>query len=304
MLDLVIIGAGPAGLAAAIYAARAQLNTVVLERTPMPGGQIATAGTVDNYPGLPGLDGFSLAQKLREHADALGAVFQEGTVSRIEDCGAHKKIILDEGEPLAARAVIAATGAQPKKLGIPGEDEYRGMGVSYCATCDGAFFRGKSVCVIGGGDTAVEDAFTLSRFAKHVTLIHRRDSLRAAKSRSAALLALPNVTVKWNTTAQSITGGMMGVTGIELRDVVTGQTETLPIDGVFLAVGMTPETGYLTQLGVLDAAGYVRAGEDCRTDVPGVFAAGDLRTKPLRQVVTAVADGASAVYAAESYLSE
>ncbi len=301
MLDLVIIGAGPAGLAAAIYAVRAQLNAIILEKGAV-GGQITTTGTVDNYPGLPGLQGLALAECLRKHAEQLGAVLHEGEVIRIEDCGAHKQILLANGECLTARSVIAATGAAPRPLGVPGEEELRGRGVSYCAMCDGAFFRGKRVCVIGGGDTAAEEAYLLSRQAREVLLIHRRDSLRAQKAQAVRLLNLGNVSMRWNTVVTEILGDRAGVSGVRLRETISGREELLPLDGVFVAVGMQPETHYLKPLGVVGSDGCVQAGEDCRTARPGLFAAGDLRCKLVRQVVTAAADGAAAVRAVQTYL--
>lgn len=300
MLDLLILGAGPAGLTAAIYAARSQLDTLVLEKETA-GGQIVSTGQVDNYPGLPGVQGLVLAERLRKHAEQLGTSFRAAEAVRLEDCGTYKKTVLADGECLSARSVIAATGAAPRLLGVPGEERLRGSGVSYCAMCDGAFYRGKRVCVIGGGDTAVEDALQLARQAAEVVLIHRRDRLRAQKAHAAQLLRLENVSVRWNTVVTEICGDG-AVSGVRLRALPDGNEELLPVEGVFIAVGMQPETACLEPLGVVGEDGCVQAGEDCRTAVPGLFAAGDVRRKPVRQVVTAAADGASAVRAAQAYL--
>ncbi len=301
MLDLVIIGAGPAGLTAAIYAARAQMNAVIIENH-IAGGQIATTGAVDNYPGMPGVQGLVMAEQFRTHAEQMGAHFQRGQVTGIENSGTGKKILLADGEPLTTQAVIAATGAAPRPLGVPGEEALRGNGVSYCAMCDGAFFYGKRVCVVGGGDTAVEDAFSLSRQASEVILIHRRDSLRAQKAHAARVLGIPNVSARWNAVVTEILSEGGRVSGVRVQDVKNHKEEILPVDGVFIAVGMAPETGFLRPLGIVDEYGYVQAGEDCRTAVPGLFAAGDLRRKAVRQIVTAAADGASAIRSVQAYL--
>lgn len=299
--DVVILGAGPAGLAASIYAKRAGLNGVTLEQNPAFGGQIINTYEVDNYPGLKGINGFDLGMKFREHADALGCAFLEERVLRIEKAEAGFKITTDAKE-LLSRTVIAATGAEHALLKIPGEEELSGMGVSYCATCDGAFFKGRDVVVIGGGDVAVEDAVFLARGCRKVYLMHRRDTLRAAASLSDKLMALPNVEILWDTVPVEIKGEDQ-VEGVLYQNVKTGQENTLAVSGVFIAVGIVPLSGLLQGLVALDEKGYVLAGEDCVTDVPGFFAAGDLRKKNLRQVVTAVADGANAVTGVERYLN-
>lgn len=302
MKDIMIIGSGPAGLSAAIYAKRAGLDAVVLEKAPMSGGQVLTTYEVDNYPGLPGIGGFELGMKFREHADRMQVEFIEEEVEQIEDAGDYKKVITTQGEH-EARTVLLATGAVHAKLGIPGEDELAGMGVSYCATCDGAFFRKKITAVIGGGDVAVEDAIFLSRMCEKVYLIHRRDELRAAKSLQKELFELPNVEVLWNSLPEAILGSEQ-VEGLRITERVTGKTQELNVSGVFVAVGILPNTDYCSGLVEMDEKGYVLAGEDCCTSRKGIYAAGDIRKKPLRQILTAAADGANAITSIQGYLAE
>lgn len=297
--DLIIIGSGPAGLAAAVYAQRARLNTLILEKAMVSGGQVLTTYEVDNYPGLPGIGGYDLGLKLREHADRLGAPFKEDEVISIED-GPVKRVICANGI-YEARAVILATGAVHRKLGIPGEEELGGAGVSYCATCDGAFFRNKVTAVIGGGDVAVEDAIFLARMCSKVYLIHRREELRAAKSLQESLFAQKNVEILWNTVADAIEGEG-SVERLKITNVKTGEKSELALQGVFIAVGISPESSAFDGLVDMDH-GYIKAGEDGVTSAPGIFAAGDVRTKPLRQIITAAADGANAVTSAERYLT-
>lgn len=302
MKDIMIIGSGPAGLSAAIYAKRAGLDAAVLEKAPMSGGQVLTTYEVDNYPGLPGIGGFELGMKFREHADRMQVEFIEEEVEQIEDEGDYKKVITTQGEH-EARTVLLATGAVHAKLGIPGEDELAGMGVSYCATCDGAFFRKKITAVIGGGDVAVEDAIFLSRMCEKVYLIHRRDELRAAKSLQKELFELPNVEVLWNSLPEAILGSEQ-VEGLRITERVTGKTQELNVSGVFVAVGILPNTDYCSGLVEMDEKGYVLAGEDCCTSRKGIYAAGDIRKKPLRQILTAAADGANAITSIQGYLAE
>lgn len=299
MYDLVIIGAGAAGLTAAIYAARAGLNFVVLEQDGWGGGQIVSAHRVQNYPGLSDINGSDLGESLREHAVSLGAEIEFGTVREIKDNGEYKEIILDTADVLKAKSVIAATGANPRQLGVAGEKEFLGKGVSYCAVCDGAFFTGKDVFVIGGGDTAVEDAIYLSSICKSVTLVHRRDTFRAPQTRMDILNELSNVAVRCNEELHTITGAER-VDGAELTN--GKENEHFKTDGVFIAVGTVPATDYLKNLPISFEDDYVVANEDCKTDVSGLFVAGDIRKKPLRQVVTAVADGANAATSAIAYL--
>ncbi len=297
--DLLIIGSGPAGLAAAIYAQRARLHAAVIEKLPASGGQVLNTVDVDNYPGLPGVGGYELGMKFKEHADHLGAVFLDDTIKEIRD-QKDRKILLGEKDRYVAKAFIIATGAMHRELGVPGEGELKGRGVSYCATCDGAFFRNKTVAVIGGGDVALEDGIFLSRMCKKVYLIHRRDRLRGAKSLQETFLSRDNAQVLWDTVVEEIQGAGR-VENIKLKNVKTGQASDLPVQGVFIAVGIVPQSDAFTGLVEMEG-GYIRAGEDCVTSVPGIFAAGDVRTTHLRQVLTAAADGANAVASAERYL--
>lgn len=340
LYDLVIVGAGPAGLSAAVYAKRAGFQTLVLEKSPICGGQILNTYEVDNYLGLPGMNGFDLGMKFREHADRLGVEFLEAETLGItagggevclEGMGCEKKEQESEGELSAAelrsaetggfcgnggrihtvrtkkgdfraKAVLLATGAVYAKLGVEGEEELTGMGVSYCATCDGAFFRNRTVAVIGGGDVAVEDAIFLARSCGKVYLVHRRDELRAAAVLQEKVKGLANVEILWDTVVDRIKGEEQ-VDGISVRNVKTGEEKDLPVDGVFIAVGIRPNTEAFAGVADLDEKGYFVAGEDCATSTPGIYAAGDVRTKMLRQVVTAVADGANAVTAIQNYFN-
>ena len=334
MYDLVIIGSGPAGLSAAVYAKRAGFHTLVLEKGAMSGGQVLTTYEVDNYLGMKGMNGFDLGMKFREHSDNMGVEFleaeavsiEEGTESgvgetaelvacektdpcikpgRRAEAGGDKKggriyrIVTNKGD-YETRAVLAATGAVHARLHVPGEEELAGMGVSYCATCDGAFFRNRTVAVIGGGDVAVEDAVFLARTSKKVYLIHRRDELRAARILQKKVQELPNVEILWNTVVDEIVGTDR-VEKIRIRNTVSGDMEEMEMDGVFIAVGIHPNTELFKGLVECDEKGYIAAGEDGVTTAPGIFAAGDVRTKPLRQIVTAVADGANAVAGVQDY---
>ena len=300
--DLIIAGSGPAGLAAAIYARRAELDILVLEKEMLSGGQILNTYEVDNYPGLPGSSGFDLGMKFREHADKLGAVFVEEQMDHADLTGEIKTIFCGK-KIYQTRTVIVATGAHHRKLGIPGEDELSGSGVSYCATCDGAFFRDKTVAVIGGGDVALEDAVFLARMCKKVYLIHRRDKLRGAKTLQNRVFESEKIEVIWDTVPESIVGEDR-VEGIAVVNKKTGEPRCIDVDGVFIAVGIEPESGIFKETLEMDSQGYIVAGEDGVTSVPGVFAAGDVRTKQLRQVSTAVADGANCVTSIERYLAE
>lgn len=301
MYDLIIIGSGPAGLSAAIYGKRAGLNLLVLEKQPMSGGQVLTTYEVDNYLGLPGINGFDMGMQFRAHADKMGVEFAEGEVLSLEDCGAVKKVVTDRGE-YEGRTVILAMGAEHAKLGIPGEEELAGMGVSYCATCDGAFFKNRTVAVIGGGDVAVEDAIFLARGCEKVYLIHRRDELRAAAVLQKTLLDLPNVEVLWSHVAEAVKGKEM-TEALQVKDVKSGESKELAVSGVFVAVGIKPQTKAFTGVAKQNEGGYILAGEDGVTSADGIFAAGDCRSKNLRQIITAVADGANAATSAASYLA-
>ena len=300
MYDLIIIGSGPAGLGAAIYGKRAGYSTLVLEKNPMSGGQVLNTCEVDNYLGLPGINGFDLGMQFREHADRLGTEFVEADVTGIKNLPDCKKVLTSAGE-FTAKAVIIAAGAEHKKLGVPGEKRLAGRGISYCATCDGAFYKKKVTAVIGGGDVAVEDAIFLARTCKKVYVIHRRDELRAAGVLQDALLALPNVEMVWDTVVDSIEGNEM-VSGVKVTNKKAGEAGVITVDGVFIAVGIVPVSALIAGTVETDEAGYIKAGEDGVTSVPGVFAAGDVRTKQLRQIITAAADGANCVTSVEKYL--
>lgn len=370
--DLVIIGSGPAGLAAAIYAQRAKLDTLVLEKEMMSGGQVLTTYEVDNYPGIPGIGGFELGMQFRQHADRLGAVFVQDEVQKIrlareseeeslkaaelspeEVSGAEGasletdaesaspeadaegaspetdaegpspetdaegilslagrsrsrqepllKKVCGKNDTYLTRSVIIATGARHRKLGVPGEETLAGRGVSYCATCDGAFFKNKVTAVVGGGDVALEDAIFLSRMCRQVYLIHRRDALRGAKSLQEKVFSQENITVVWDTVVEEICGTEK-TESLKLLNKKTGQKSQLPVDGVFIAVGITPNSQAYEGLVAMEQ-GYIQADETGATSVEGIFAAGDVRTKQLRQIITAAADGAAAVTSVEQYLA-
>lgn len=300
MYDIIIIGSGPAGLSAAIYAQRACLDTIVIEKNGISGGQVLNTWEVDNYPGFPGVTGFELSRQFREHANKLGARVVQDEVVQVELSGNVKKVVCEE-ETYEARCVILASGAHHRTLEVPGEEELRGAGVSYCATCDGAFFRGRTVAVVGGGDAALEDAIFLARMCEKVYIVHRRDKLRGAKRLQERLQALENIEFVWNSETAAIEGDGQ-VEALRLRQTKTGEEKRLDVDGVFIAVGIAPESElYAGQL-ELDEQGYIRADESGQTSVPGVFAAGDVRTKALRQILTAASDGANCVASAERYL--
>ena len=299
--DLVIIGSGPAGLAAAIYAQRAKLDTLVIEKEMMSGGQVLTTYEVDNYPGLPGIGGYDLGLKFREHADQLGAAFAEDDVVRIEDQGKIKRVVC-EHETYESRALILATGAVHRKLGIPGEEELAGMGVSYCATCDGAFFRGKDVAIVGGGNTALEDALYLANVCRTVYLVHRRDAFRGEKALADRVRQKENIKIQYDSAVSKIRGES-AVSSVLLENTKTGAQQELPVSAVFVAIGLIPENEIFSRQLPLDDNGYFVAGEDCKTPLEGVFVAGDCRSKLLRQIITAAADGAVAGYQAAAYVN-
>ena len=298
--DLAILGAGPAGICAAIYATRAKLNTIWLDKKFVQGGQIVDTYEVDNYPGLPGITGLDLGEAMAGHAEKLGMKPQREPVRSIE-AEQGIKVIRTKKNEYRAKAVIIACGATHRHLGIPGEEELSGMGVSYCATCDAAFFQDRTVVVVGGGNVAVEDAILLSRSCKKVYLVHRRDELRAEKILQESLFACKNVELIWDSIPLSIEGTDK-VKALKIQNKKTQEESFIETDGVFIAVGIVPGTEKFKDLVKLDEAGYIVAGEDGITSEPGIFAAGDIRTKNLRQVVTAVADGANAVASAQRYL--
>lgn len=297
MLDVIIIGSGPAGLGAAIYAKRAGLKVLVLEKNPMSGGQVLNTEQVDNYLGLPQINGFEMGMKFREHAESLGVEFVETEVISLQASG-DIKIVECTTQTYQSEAVILAMGAEHMMLNVPGEELLRGKGVSYCATCDGAFFRGKTVAVVGGGDVAVEDALFLSRICQKVYVIHRRNALRAAKSLQDKLFASENVEILWNSQLKEITGED-SVSAICVGNKETGEEKQYEADGVFIAVGMKPTNTLIANQIRTDEKGYVVAAEDCRTSLPGVYVVGDLRTKQVRQIITAVSDGANCIYSLE-----
>lgn len=298
--DIIIIGGGPAGYTAALYGARAGRSVLLLEKLA-PGGQMGTTDLIDNYPGFPqGVKGFQLAMDMKAGAERFGAQTKLEAVTALELAGDVKTVHTKKGG-YETRAVILATGAQPRELGLPQERALRGRGVSYCATCDGMFYRGKDVAIIGGGNTAVADALYLSKLCGRVYLIHRRDKLRAPDSQRVLLEQAGNVEFLWNSRAEELLYAER-LTGLKTVRVDTGESRTLDCAGVFVAVGQVPETSLLAGQVELDEAGYVVAGENCQTNLPGVFAAGDLRQKPLRQIITAAADGAVAAQMAEEFL--
>lgn len=298
MKDIVIIGSGPAGLSAAVYAKRATLDEVVVEKEMISGGQIIVTDRIDNYLGDYGVSGYDLSVKFREHADKLDVPFMEGNITSIEDKGDYKQVILENGNIVNAKAVVIATGATHKKLNVSGEDSLSGAGVSYCATCDGAFFKGKTVAVVGGGDVALGDALYLSNICDKVYLIHRRDGLRGAKVLQERVFAKDNIEFMPFYEVDEICGEN-SVEELILHDNRTNEKSKLGVSGIFIAVGMKPQSELVKNLVKLDDAGYICAGEDCRTSVKGIYAAGDVRTKSLRQIVTAVADGAVAISSVE-----
>jgi thioredoxin reductase (NADPH) len=301
--DVIIIGSGPAGLSAAIYAQRAELTNIVIEKTGMSGGQIINTYEVDNYPGTPGISGFDLSVKFREHCDKLNTIFINGEVVEFKLEDDIKVVILDDGTRYQAKTIIIASGGLPRHLNVPGEERLSGLGVSYCATCDGAFFKNKTVAVVGGGDVAVEDAIFLSRICERVYVIHRRDEFRAIKSSVNKLLKNDNVTVLWDSVVESI-NGTETVDSLDIKNVKTGETSNLKVEGVFIAVGYIPNSQIFKDIVATDESGYIIAGESCETNVPGIFAAGDIRTKDLRQIITAASDGANAITAVERYLNQ
>jgi len=299
--DLAILGAGPAGITAAIYALRGKMNILWIDEKFATGGQITDTSEIDNYPGMPGVTGMDLGEAMGEHARRIGAEPVREKVRSLENLDQEVRTIRTKKHEYQARAVILALGAAHRKLMIPGEEELSGMGVSYCATCDGAFYKDRVVAVTGGGDVALEDAAFLARLCKKVYIIHRRDVFRGTKVLQDKIFRCENVEVIWDSVAEEILGESE-VTGLRIRNIKTEEKRDLDVDGVFVAVGMEPDTGIVKGMVKLDEAGYICAGEDCVTSIPGVFAAGDIRTKPLRQVVTAVADGACAASSAMKYL--
>ena len=300
--DMIIIGSGPAGLAAAVYGQRAKLDLLVIEKQMISGGQILNTTEVDNYPGLPGIGGFELGQKFCEHAEKLGAPFVTDEVTEVRLNEDGTKTVVGSEESYTAKTLVIASGAEHSLLGVPGEKELTGSGVSYCATCDGNFYRNKVTAVVGGGDVALGDALYLARLCQKVYLIHRRDSFRGAKILEDKVRATENIELVLDSTVEEIRGEGQ-LKSILVKNKKSGAESELAIDGLFIAVGIVPESKNFPFLAT-DERGYVLGDESCETNVPGVYAAGDVRKKQLRQVITAVADGANAVESAVRYLTE
>lgn len=300
--DVIIAGAGPAGMTAAVYTSRANLNTLMLERG-MPGGQMANTEEVENYPGFDHILGPDLSNKMFEHAKKFGAVYAYGDIKEIIDEGETKRVIAGSKE-YRTRAVIVSTGAEYKKLGIPGEQELGGRGVSYCAVCDGAFFKQKELIVVGGGDSAVEEAVYLTRFASKVTIVHRREQLRAQKILQDRAFSNDKIEFVWNKVATGINEKDGKVGGITLEDTQTGETSIMSADGVFVYIGMLPLNESVKNLQITNQEGYIETNEEMETKVAGVFAAGDVREKSLRQIVTATGDGSIAAQNVQHYLEK
>ncbi|WP_303720717.1 thioredoxin-disulfide reductase [Malonomonas rubra] len=301
--DVIIIGGGPAGMTAGLYASRAMLKTLMLEKMIM-GGQMMTTTKVENWPGYPGgIDGPELMMKFQEHCVEFGLETGYGVVEKIIDNGDSKTLIVD-GKELTCQAVIIATGVIPRKLGLDGEEGLVGRGVSYCATCDGAFFRDVPIAVIGGGDTAAEEALFLTKFASKVIMVHRRDELRATKILRDRIAKNEKIEIAWNSVVDKLLFDNTGLTGVVLKDTQTGEIREVTLSGIFVAVGVSPTTSFLNGLIELNEAGYIKAGEDTHTNAPGIYAAGDCRTNILKQVSTAVGDGAVAAIMAEKYIEE
>ena len=298
--DMIIVGGGPGGYTAALYGARAGLDVMLIERLSA-GGQMNLTSQIDNYPGFPeGVDGFQLGYNMQQQAERFGAKTKYAEVLKLELDGEIKSVHTDEGR-YRAKSVVISTGANPQKLRVAREQEMVGRGVGYCAHCDGMFYRGKTVAVVGGGNSAVAEALFLSRIAKEVILIHRRDSLRATQIYHKQLMEAPNIRILWNSQVTELMGEDV-LSAVKVRDLLSGREEVLEVQGLFISIGRKPNTELVNGQLTLDDAGYIMAGENTKTNLPGVYAVGDVRTKALRQIVTAVADGAMAAHMAEQEL--
>jgi len=297
LYDLIIVGGGPGGLSAGIYAMRAALKTALIEKG-LPGGQVNLTESVENYPGFEKISGYDLSQKFLQHAQGYGLEVRQQEVAVVEPGLAFHSVRLANGDLLNCHAVILATGGSPRKLNIPGELEYHGRGVSYCATCDGFFFRGKNVVVVGGGDTALEEAIYLAKITRLVHLVHRRDALRGGRILQQRVMAEANIEILWNTIATEIMANDQGVRGVTLQDKQTGILRELPVDGVFIFIGFLPNNQLVPEGIRMDHDGYVMTDEKCETNLAGIFVIGDLRQKYARQIVTAAAEGCTAALAA------
>ncbi|WP_410912555.1 thioredoxin-disulfide reductase [Priestia filamentosa] len=300
MYDVIIVGAGPAGMTASVYTSRANLSTLLIERG-VPGGQMANTQDVENYPGFDFVLGPDLSNKMFEHAKKFGAVYKYGDIKEIIDEGNLKKVVTTNQE-YYAKAVIIATGADHKKLGVPGEEELGGRGVSYCAVCDGAFFKNRELVVVGGGDSAVEEAVYLTRFASKVTIIHRRDQLRAQKILQERAFSNDKIEFIWNKEVTNINEESGKVSTVKLKDTQTGEESTLSTDGVFIYVGTLPLNSAFKNLDITNEEGYVITDENMATKIPGIYAGGDIREKTLRQIVTATGDGSIAAQSVQHYI--
>ncbi|PIC69503.1 thioredoxin-disulfide reductase [Sporosarcina sp. P16b] len=300
--DVIIVGAGPAGMTAAVYTSRGNMSTLMLERG-MPGGQMANTEEIENYPGFESILGPDLSTKMFDHAKRFGAEYAYGDVTKIEDGREFKTIYVGEKQ-YKARAIILATGAEYRKIGVPGEEELTGRGVSYCAVCDGAFFRNKDIVVIGGGDSAVEEGSYLTRFANKVTIIHRRDTLRAQKIVQERAFANEKIDFIWNSTVKQVNEKDGKIGSLTLVSTEDGSEREMETEGMFVYIGLDPITGPFEDLGILDENGYIETNDIMETKIPGIFAAGDVREKLLRQVVTATGDGSIAAQAAQKYIEE
>ena len=302
MYDTIIIGAGPAGMTAALYAARSNLKVALLERG-IPGGQMNNTADIENYPGYANISGPELAEKMFEPLENLGVEHLFGLVEKIEDRGDFKEIITED-ERFEAKTVIIASGANHRHLGVPGEEDYNSRGVSYCAVCDGAFFRDEDLLVVGGGDSAVEEAIFLTRFAKSVTIVHRRDELRAQKVLQDRAFTNEKIRFVWDSVVESIHGDERKVTGVTFKNVKTGELSQAEFGGIFIYVGLDPVSEFAADLGITDEAGWILTDHQMKTSVAGIYAVGDVRQKDLRQITTAVGDGATASQEAYKYLTE
>ncbi|MBC8413137.1 MAG: thioredoxin-disulfide reductase [Nitrospira sp.] len=304
MYDVIIIGGGPAGLTAGLYAARARMKSLLIEKG-FSGGQVMTTEWIENYPGFEeGISGAELAGKMEAQALRFGLEITQGSVIGVVSEGKYKKVRLDDDSELETKAVILATGSNPRPLNIKGEDEYRGRGVSYCATCDGAFYKDDVLVVVGGGDSAVEEGLFLTKFASKVYIVHRRDQLRAAKVVQERAFANPKIEFIWDSAVREIKGDESGVETIDLENLKTGEHSTIQAKGIFIYIGYDPNTEFIKELVTLNESNYIVAEEDMSTSTPGVFVAGDVRSKPLKQIATAVGDGAIAAITAEKYVEE
>lgn len=299
--EVIIIGGGPAGLTAGIYTGRARLKSLLVEKL-IHGGQMMTTDFVENYPGFPdGISGPDLSDRMRQQAERFGLEIITGQVREIKPGDGVHLVVLEDRE-LTAGAIIIATGASYKRLGVAGEDEFTGRGVSFCATCDGALYRDQEIAMVGGGDTALTETIFLSRFAKKIHLIHRRDELRGAKYLQEQVLKMDKVKVHWSSVVEEFQGDNQGLVGLKLKDVKTGENSVLTVAGAFVAIGISPNTEWLRDLVPLDEWGFIFTNQEMATSIPGIFAAGDVRAKNLWQIATAVGDGAVAANAVEHYL--